>query len=137
MATTSVSVQRKRSVARKPSVDAELTRQLEAVHDSSQLVEAIAVLRSDTRYDPIQHPERFQSTVNAVLRLAEQRSGQRVKRVGVFKHLGAFAVSAPAGLIASLIDQPRLLSLTANKQPESRFSLIKPVTPAHRKRTKR
>jgi hypothetical protein len=103
-----------------------LTRQLDAA-EPAQEVSAVFSVRPDPAAKAAPSPEETAALVDDLLERVRQQTGREPGRVTVFRNLGSFAVAAPADFVRRLLEQPEVVTATANVQPQD--LLIRPVGP--------
>ena len=103
----------------KADVDPELRRQLSraaAAHEGA--VEAVLRLRATRRSGASPAPEATRDVARLVVkRVAEELGvGAETYDVNVFANLGYFVLSAPPGFVERVLDQPEVVSASANRR---------------------
>ena len=98
----------------KPKVDPQLLEQLKAVGASPGVVQAVFQLNLSK--DVLLDPNAVERVVQTVLARVKEEVGEDIEGVNVFRHLGAFVVSAHAPFIRALMKEPEIASATANIQ---------------------
>ena len=97
--------------------DPELKRQLKAGKSNQNLVQAVFTLRLSTRQTDI--PTHVEELTQKVLDRVADEVGVKAQEINIFRHLGAFALSAPPPFIRALLTEPEIATATANQQQES------------------
>ena len=115
------------------SVDPELERQLAAAGDD-EAVEAAFSLRAPDE-NPLIEPAEVQSTVDRIVKAAQDLTGQKIHDLNVLPRAQQFILAAPAKVVREVLKCAEIASALANKQPES--LTIDPVESAPKKLTPR
>lgn len=61
-------------------------------------------------------PEDVEETVRRLIRRVEEKTGNHVQQLNVFRYLNSFVVAAKPEVIRSLLEQPEIASAAANRQ---------------------
>ncbi len=101
---------------KRKKTDPELLRQIDAVDAGNNPIQAVFSLALPMK--KLLDPEQVEETTNQVLERAEKEAGSKPNDVNIFRNLGSFVVSADASFIRQVIDDPKIASAVANKQPK-------------------
>jgi len=101
---------------KRKKTDPELLRQIDSVETNNDPIQAVFSLALPMK--KLLDPEHVEAAANQVLERAEKESGSKPKDVNIFRNLGSFVVSADASFIRQVIDDPKIASAVANKQPK-------------------
>ena len=114
-------------------IDPELQRQLEWAEGADEAVEAVLVLNGNNGSIP--SPEQVGDIADKVIDRAQRQSGSAPEDVNVFRHMASFVVRAKPRFLLTLLEQPEIASVVANRQREA----LKPAasTPAPAKTASR
>jgi hypothetical protein len=97
-------------------IDPELERQLQAAAGGNPVQAVLALSR---RAQGMNTPEEVEGLAQKLLDQAQRASGEKPKRVKVFRNMDSFIVEASPKFVRSLIAQDDLLeSAMANVQPQ-------------------
>jgi hypothetical protein len=101
----------------KAKIDPELRRQLSGAAAATS-VEAVLRLRSTTRSALAPPPEATRDLAELVLARVAEEVGATAEdyEFNVFPNLGYFVLSASAGFVARMLDQPEVASASANRR---------------------
>lgn len=117
--------------------DPELVRQLKAAAADERSVEAVFRLHPDDPSDVAPSPERTEELTHEVLQRVKDRTGGCEERLNVFRHMGAFAVSADPAFIAELLSEPEIAAAVANQQPDYQVEVpVKKPPPGTKSKTR-
>jgi hypothetical protein len=114
---------KKGSKETQPTVDPELTRQLDEADDDVE-VQAVFTL-TNPEGEKYRSNELTEQTVKKIFEAAKSVSETTTSHVKVFPNIQSFAVSAPASIVRSMLSHQEIASATANEQKED--LMIRPV----------
>jgi hypothetical protein len=103
----------------KAKIDPELRRQLdEAATAEAQTVEAVLRLRLKTRSAPAPRPGATRDLAELLVTRVAEELGVTAEAYdfNVFPNLGYFVLSAPSGFVERVLDQPEVVSASANRR---------------------
>lgn len=98
-------------------VDPELERQLSAAGDDDA-VEATFSLRPPSDENPLIDPAEVRSTVDRIIKTAQDKAGQKVRDLNVLPRIQQFVLAAPPKVMREVLKREEIASALANRQPE-------------------
>jgi hypothetical protein len=101
---------------KKPTVDPELLRQLEAAEATAQPVEAVFTLSPEKGVLP--SPDRVDELAHELVERAKRASGGEVEDMNVFRNMASFVTKADPGVVRHLLEEPGIAGGVANRRPE-------------------
>jgi hypothetical protein len=111
-------------------VDPELERQLATAGDDDA-VEATFSLRPPSDENPLIDPADVHSTVDRIIKAAQDKAGQKVCDLNVLPRIQQFVLTAPPKVVREVLKCGEIASALANRQPED--LAIEPVGPPAKK----
>jgi hypothetical protein len=99
-------------------LDPTFARQLDAAEDDVP-VEAVVRLQPTDPAAMTTQPEETDRLTRELVERVQQKSGQREHGLNIFPNLGSFAISASPQFFKTLIAQPEVAAVVANRQPEA------------------
>jgi hypothetical protein len=111
-------------------VDPVLERQLSAAGDDDA-VEATFSLRPPSDGNLLMDPAEVRSTVDRIVKIAQDKAGQKVRDLNVLPRIQQFVLAAPPKVVREVLKCREIASALANRQPED--IAIEPVGPPAKK----
>ena len=105
-------------------LDPEFVRQLNDAADQEP-VQVVVRLQPANAQSVVPAPDETERIARDLIRRTEHETGQTAEAINVFRNLGAFAVAAVPVFLRTLIEQPEVAAVVANRQPGA--AMIAPV----------